>query len=90
LDRSRVGLRICESGGTIAKRVITGKLRRDPKEKLIDGLNADLNLEFEVVANYTKRIAQVEAFGDKGLAIRFEEILAEETDHAEELEQLGR
>ena len=45
---------------------------------------------YQVVANYVKRIAQAEAFGDKGLAIRLEDILAEETDHAEELERLGR
>ena len=47
-------------------------------------------VERHVVANYTKRIAQAEAFGDKGLAIRLEDMLAEETDHAEDLERLGR
>ena len=46
--------------------------------------------ERQVVANYTERIQQAEAFGDKGLVIRLEDILAEETDHAEELERLGR
>ena len=46
--------------------------------------------EHKVVANYAERIAQAEEFGDKGLAIRLEDILAEETDHAEALERLGR
>ena len=50
----------------------------------------DIEAERKVVANYTKRIQQAEAFGDKGLAIRLEDMLAEETDHAEELERLGR
>ena len=46
--------------------------------------------EHKVVANYTDRIAQAEVLGDKGLAIRLEDMLAEETDHAEALERLGR
>jgi len=46
--------------------------------------------EHKVVANYTERIAQAEVLGDKGLAIRLEDMLAEETDHAEALERLGR
>ena len=44
----------------------------------------------QVIANYATRIAQAEACGDKGLAIRLEDMLAEETDHAEALERLGR
>jgi hypothetical protein len=31
-----------------------------------------------------------EELGEKGLVIRLEDILAEETDHAEELERLAR
>jgi bacterioferritin len=46
--------------------------------------------ERSVVASYTERIQQAEEFGDKGLVIRLEDILAEETDHAEELERLAR
>ncbi len=53
-------------------------------------MQIDIEAERQVVANYTKRIAQAEAFGDKGLAIRLEDMLAEETDHAEDLERLGR
>ena len=53
-------------------------------------LEEDIEAERKVIANYVKRIEQAEAFGDKGLVIRLEDILAEETDHAEELERLGR
>ncbi|MBI3466306.1 MAG: ferritin-like domain-containing protein [Planctomycetes bacterium] len=53
-------------------------------------LEEDIEAERKVIANYGKRIEQAEAFGDKGLVIRLEDILAEETDHAEELERLGR
>jgi bacterioferritin len=53
-------------------------------------LAEDIAAERKAVANYTQRIEQAEAFGDKGLVIRLEDMLAEETDHAEELERLGR
>jgi bacterioferritin len=53
-------------------------------------MQLNIKAERQVVANYTKRITQAEKFGDKGLAIRLEDMLAEETDHAEELERLGR
>lgn len=51
-----------------------------------------INIEAEraAIAGYVERIRQAEEFGDKGLVIRLEDILAEETDHAEELERLGR
>lgn len=53
-------------------------------------MQIDIAAEREVIANYTMRIQQAEAFGDKGLVIRLEDMLAEETDHAEDLERLGR
>src|SRR5687767_912993 len=53
-------------------------------------LEEDVAAERSVVASYTERIQQAEEFGDKGLVIRLEDILAEETDHAEELERLAR
>ena len=53
-------------------------------------LEANATAERKVVASYSERIKQAEEFGDKGLVIRLEDILAEETDHAEELERLGR
>jgi bacterioferritin len=53
-------------------------------------LEEDAAAERSVVQSYTERIKQAEEFGDRGLVIRLEDILAEETDHAEELERLAR
>ena len=53
-------------------------------------MQIDIAAERKVIENYTKRIVQAERFGDKGLVIRLEDLLAEETDHAEALERLGR
>ena len=53
-------------------------------------MEIDIAAERQVIENYTTRIAQAEEFGDRGLAIRLEDMLAEETDHAEALERLGR
>ena len=53
-------------------------------------MQIDIAAERQVIKNYTRRIEQAEAFGDKGLVIRLEDMLAEETDHAEELERLRR
>jgi bacterioferritin len=46
--------------------------------------------EKKIIGNYTRRIDQAAEFGDKGLVIRLENILAAETEHLEELERLGR
>jgi bacterioferritin len=46
--------------------------------------------ERKIIGNYAKRIEQAAEFGDKGLMIRLEDILASETDHLEQLERLGR
>ena len=46
--------------------------------------------ERKIISNYSKRIDQASEFGDKGLVIRLENMLASETDHLEQLERLGR
>lgn len=53
-------------------------------------MDLDTQGERKGIARYVERIKQAEEFGDKGLVIKLENILAEETDHAEELERLGR
>jgi bacterioferritin len=53
-------------------------------------LQQNIAAERKIIANYAKRIEQAAEFGDKGLAIRLENILASETDHLEQLERLGR
>jgi bacterioferritin len=57
-----------------------------PRELLQENIAA----ERKIIRNYTKRIDQASEFGDKGLVIRLENMLASETDHLEQLERLGR
>jgi bacterioferritin len=53
-------------------------------------LSENIAAERQVIENYARRIDQALEFGDKGLVIRLEDILSEETDHLEELERLAR
>jgi bacterioferritin len=78
--------KIAALGGEVKIQPAMPKKVRLAKEMLEENAAA----ERAVVASYTERIQQAEEFGDKGLVIRLEDILAEETDHAGELERLGR
>jgi bacterioferritin len=49
-----------------------------------------LKAERRAIADYTKRIHQAEEFGDKGLVVHLEDILNDETGHAEESERMLR
>ena len=53
-------------------------------------LQENITGERKIISNYAKRIDQAAEFGDKGLMIRLEDMLASETDHLEQLERLGR
>jgi bacterioferritin len=53
-------------------------------------LPENIAAERKAIANYTRRIDQAAEFGDRGLVIRLEELLAAETDHLESLERLAR
>jgi bacterioferritin len=53
-------------------------------------LDENIAAERKIISNYSKRIDQASEFGDKGLVIRLENMLAAETDHLEQLERLGR
>ena len=55
-----------------------------------DLLQENIAGERKIISNYVKRIDQAAEFGDKGLVIRLEDMLASETDHLEQLERLGR
>ena len=55
-----------------------------------DLLQQNIAAERKIIGNYARRIDQAAEFGDKGLAIRLENMLAAETDHLEQLERLGR
>ena len=49
-----------------------------------------LKAEREAVGNYTKRAEQADEFGDKGLAVQLEDMVRDESSHAEETERILR
>ena len=53
-------------------------------------LEAVLAAERKAVADYTQRARDAEAFGDKGLVVMLEDIVGDETGHAEETERILR
>ena len=53
-------------------------------------VEAVLEAERKAGADYTKRARQAEEFGDKGLVVQLEDIVRDETGHAEETERLLR
>lgn len=53
-------------------------------------LEAVLIAERKAVADYTQRARDAEAFGDKGLVVQLEDIVRDETGHAEETERMLR
>ncbi|MFQ5797402.1 MAG: bacterioferritin [Bacteroidota bacterium] len=53
-------------------------------------LELDLKLEQQAVETYKKRAQQAEEYGDLGLKVKIEEIIAEETGHVEQIERILR
>lgn len=53
-------------------------------------LEAVLEAEKQAINDYTQRVKQAEEFGDKGLVVQLEDIVADETGHAEETERILR
>jgi bacterioferritin len=53
-------------------------------------LLAVLNAEKRARADYTTRARQAEEFGDKGLQVQLENIVADESGHFEETERILR
>lgn len=51
-------------------------------------VEAVLRAEKKAIENYSKRAEEAEAFGDKGLAVQLEDIVKDETTHAEETERI--
>jgi bacterioferritin len=56
----------------------------EPREMLRNALDA----EKQAIADYAKRIEQAEAFGDIGLKVDLENLIADETRHKEEMERI--
>ncbi len=76
--------KIVALGGTPAVKPAAVKELKEPKAML----EYDLELERQAIKDYTERAQQAEAAGEIGLKIRLEEIIADETDHAEEILRL--
>lgn len=59
---------------------------KDPKQMLEN----DLDSERDAILEYRERAKQAETASEVGLKVRLEGLLAEETDHAHELERILR
>lgn len=53
-------------------------------------VEAVLEAELQATKDYTKRAKEAEEFGDKGLAVQLEDMVRDETGHAEETERILR
>lgn len=53
-------------------------------------LQAVLEAERRAIADYTQRAKDAEEFGDKGLVVQLEDMLLDESTHAEETERILR
>lgn len=51
-------------------------------------LEAVLTAERKAVADYTERARQADAYGDKGLSVQLEDMVRDESEHAEETERI--
>lgn len=78
--------KITALGGELKIEVRMPKRLKTTKEML----ETEVAAEKKLVEGYAVRIQQAEEAGDKGLVIRLENILAEETDHSEALQRLAR
>ena len=76
--------KIAQLGGTPTT---MPKQHKCPKS-VKDMLKFDLKLELEAVENYRLRAAQAEEAGEYGLKIKLEEMLLEETGHAEQIQRI--
>jgi len=69
----------------------TTKPRTVPKAGSNRGmLEAVLEAERRAVADYTQRAREADEIGDKGLAVQLEDMVRDETGHAEETERILR
>ena len=68
---------------TEARPVPAASSNREMVEKVLEA-------ERRAIADYTARAQQAEEFGDKGLAVRLEDMVADESGHAEETERILR
>ena len=68
---------------TLPRKVPAAKSNREMLEEI-------LKAERQSTADYTKRAKEAEAFGDKGLSVELEDMVRDESKHAEETERILR
>ena len=51
-------------------------------------LQRELKMELDAVKNYKERVKEADELGEVGLKVKLEELIADETGHAEEIERL--
>jgi bacterioferritin len=76
--------KIAAMGGTPATEPLPVKVVRDAKEMLETALAA----EEETIERYVRRRDEATAAGEHGLAVNFDDIIADETNHRDELRQI--
>lgn len=76
--------KIAALGGTPTTEPTQYKSPRDVKGMM----KYDLKLEREAIENYRQHALQAEEAGEYGLKVKLEEIIVEETAHAEQLERI--
>ncbi len=76
--------KIAAMGGTPAATPAPVRVVADAKEMLEEALGA----EVETIDRYVKRRKQAEEAGEYGLAAEFDNIIADETSHRDELKQM--
>ena len=76
--------KIAAMGGTPATAPAPVKIVNDAKEMLETALAA----EEEAIERYVRRREEATAAGEHGLAVNFDDIIADETNHRDELRQI--
>jgi bacterioferritin len=76
--------KIAALGGTPAAEPAPVRVVSDPKEMLQVALAA----ETETIERYIQRRREAEEAGEEGLAAQFDDIIADETNHRDELRQM--
>ena len=76
--------KIAALGGTPAAEPAPVRVVSDPKEML----QAALAAEEETLSRYLQRRRQAEDAGGFGLAVQFDELISDETNHRDELRQM--
>lgn len=76
--------KVAALGGTPAAEPAPVPVVSDPRAML----EAALRAEEETITRYLTRRKQAEAAGEPGLAIQFDEIISDETNHRDELRQM--